>query len=327
MSLLPLVSRGNGHSTGKTWRPTRLQILSIITLGVVLAFILYRRELERDAYSVVEVSFNDSEHHQHSSISTNIIPVSTDIDSELTRQPSQTTTTTTTTAKPTPTTILNNHATYPKLDPLAPQEVSAMRERHLKTIDEVIAGGLTHYGEYNRGQLRALKEYWSKVVDEQPKVILSTYGYVPCAISLCGTTGEVVWLESLMNSFRENDQFLLYTGYRDLNKAYKMLGDVVTHVWSTDTDVIWCLNDTISCIESPENPDGVPPWKLFTFTFWGSPRGWQNFFGPKEEPWSYNPLGGEWNLVSIQAEDLEEDIISQDAASSHTSLTRKEKIK
>ncbi|KAL0060418.1 hypothetical protein AAF712_012787 [Marasmius tenuissimus] len=258
MSLLPLVSRGNGHSTGKTWRPTRLQILSIITLGVVLAFILYRRELERDAYSVVEVSFNDSEHHQHSPISTNTIPVSTDIDSELTRQPSQTTTTTT--AKPTPTTILNNHATYPKLDPLAPQEVSAMRERHLKTIDEVIAGGLTHYGEYNRGQLRALKEYWSKVVDEQPK----------------------------MNSFRENDQFLLYTGYRDLNKAYKMLGDVVTHVWSTDTDVIWCFNDTISCIESPENPDGVS---------------------------------------SIQAEDLEEDIISQDAASSHTSLTRKEKIK
>ncbi|KAK1228462.1 hypothetical protein PQX77_008480 [Marasmius sp. AFHP31] len=318
MSLLPLVSRGNGHSTGKTWKPTRLQILSIITLGVVLAFILYRRELERDAYNVVEVSFNDSEHHQHSTISTNILPLSTDIDPELTRQPSQTTTTTT--AKPIPTTILNNHATYPKLAPLAPQEVSEMRERHLKTIDEVIATGLTHYGEYNRGQLEALKEYWSQVVDEQPKVILSTYGYVPCALTSCGTTGEVIWLESLMSSFRENNQFLLYTGYHDLNKAYKMLGDVVTHVWSTDTDVIWCLNDTISCIESPENPDGVwvaslpmlefyqfvadqinleirPPWKLFTFTFWGSPRGWQNFFGPKEEPWSYNPLGGEWNLV------------------------------
>ncbi|KAF9269835.1 hypothetical protein L218DRAFT_292320 [Marasmius fiardii PR-910] len=121
-------------------------------------------------------------------------------------------------------------------------------------------------------------------------------------MTVCGTTGEVIWLESLINSFRENNQYLLYTEYEYLDRMYKGFGDIITHVWSTDEHVVWCFNDTISCIQSPENPAGVPPWKLFTFTFWGSPRGWQNFFAPRE-PWSFNPLGGEWNIVPYRYPD------------------------
>ncbi|KAE9405236.1 hypothetical protein BT96DRAFT_346207 [Gymnopus androsaceus JB14] len=54
--------------------------------------------------------------------------------------------------------------------------------------------------------------------------------------------------------------------------------------------------------KSSKTLNGIPPWKLFTFTFWGSPIGWQKFMAP-QEPWSYNPLGGEWNLVPYQMPD------------------------
>ncbi|KAF9259260.1 hypothetical protein L218DRAFT_672917 [Marasmius fiardii PR-910] len=203
---------------------------------------------------------------------------------------------------PKPTTVENNHVTYPKLPFLERDDLDSRRESHLKRINEVIAGEIPNFRAWNVKQLEALKKRWLEVEDEQPKVILSTYGYVPCAMTVCSTTGEVIWLESLISSFRENNQYLLYTEYDNLGKMYKKLGDVVTHIWSMDKQVVWCFNDTVSCIQSGENPDGVPPWKLFTFTFWGSPRGWINFLAP-HEPWSFNPLGGEWNIVPYRMPD------------------------
>ena len=167
-SLLPLASTGNDCSTGRK-RIRQLRILSIITLGVVFVFTLYRREFQRDTYHVVGVSF--TEHIQHLTIPINHLPVSTDIDpqSDSTRRPTGQATTTAE-VKSTPTTVTNNHATYPKLAPLPSHELSAMREKHLNTIDEAIANGLPYYHGWNVKQLTALKEYWPKVVDEQPKV-------------------------------------------------------------------------------------------------------------------------------------------------------------
>ncbi|KAL0566458.1 hypothetical protein V5O48_015552 [Marasmius crinis-equi] len=299
MSLLPLAWTRNAPK-----RPSRLLVIGILTLGVVLAFVLYLGELERDPYHVVSLEEADIEapsNHSSQNSSVSLSPASSkDLDFEMqpipTRQPTSNPiiphpTPTTTTTPPSPTTVINNHVTYPILPPVERKELDAMRERHLKKIDEVLAWDYPSYPAYNKKQLSALKEYWPKAEGEQPK----------------------------MNSFRENNQYLLYADYEELNKIYKKLGEIVTHVWSTDKDVIWCLNDTISCVQSPENPGGVyvdapyigrfeveiesrPPWQLFTFTFWGSPQGWQNFFGPKE-PWSYNPLGGEWNLVPYRYPD------------------------
>ncbi|KAG7091462.1 hypothetical protein E1B28_010493 [Marasmius oreades] len=291
MSVLPLVSK----------RPVRRdwyrRIIGILILGVVLGFVLYHGGSELQRYRVV--SFNPPE------TDTSYVDPSSSPALNFSLESSHSVSTadpTTTSSPPKPTTVDNNHVTYAILPPLDQEEIETTRESHLGRIDEVIAGEIENFRNWNVKQLEALKKYWLEVENAQPKVVLSTYGYVPCAMTVCSTTGEVIWLESLINSFRENNQFLLYTEYENLGKMYKKYGDVVTHVWSTDNHVIWCFNDTISCIQSTENPDGIPPWKLFTFTFWGSPRGWQNFLAPPE-PWSFNPLGGEWNLVPYRMPD------------------------
>ncbi len=41
-----------------------------------------------------------------------------------------------------------------------------------------------------------------------------------------------------------------------------------------------------------------PPWKLFAFTFWGS-KPYNQKFHSKSDPYSFNPLGSEWNIVSV----------------------------
>ena len=41
-----------------------------------------------------------------------------------------------------------------------------------------------------------------------------------------------------------------------------------------------------------------PPWKLFAFTFWGS-KPYDMKYHSNTEPYSFNPLGSEWNIVSV----------------------------
>ena len=41
-----------------------------------------------------------------------------------------------------------------------------------------------------------------------------------------------------------------------------------------------------------------PPWKLFAFTFWGS-KPFDQKYHANSEPYSFNPLGSEWNIVSV----------------------------
>ncbi|THV05092.1 hypothetical protein K435DRAFT_774077 [Dendrothele bispora CBS 962.96] len=205
-------------------------------------------------------------------------------------------------------TVINNDVVFPRLPTLPSQEFFVLRDRHKTKINALITNPLPTFTEYNVNQLKGLLKAWDDAASDgsfrQPRVVLSTYGYVPCAMNrpVCSTTGEVIWLESLLDVFKDNNYFMLWDGYDHLNKAYKHYGEIVTHVWSNDDHVIWCVNDTVTCIESPENPDGIPAWKLFTFTFWGSPRGWQNFRAPRA-PWSFNPLGGEWNLVPYKMPD------------------------
>jgi len=57
--------------------------------------------------------------------------------------------------------------------------------------------------------------------------------------------------------FKEQGYFLLYDEFENLGNAYKFYGDIVTHVWSSEPQVVWCVNDPISCIQSEDNPDGM----------------------------------------------------------------------
>jgi hypothetical protein len=49
-----------------------------------------------------------------------------------------------------------------------------------------------------------------------------------------------------------------------------------------DDEADRCIVDTESCTLSAENPAGIPPWKMFTFSFWANVA---------------NPLGDHWTLA------------------------------
>ncbi|KAK7040769.1 hypothetical protein VNI00_009675 [Paramarasmius palmivorus] len=268
----------------------RQAVVVVLALGVILASVIYREEIQSTASHVTTFSFPIKTKTRPDAT---VTAISSNLSATESSSTEKSAAIPTSIHPPEPlATIENNHASYPRLAPLDMRGLDSLRERHLQRIEDVISGNIPDYREWNVVQLDGLKDHWLEVGAngrfEQPKVILSTYG--------CSTTGEVIWLESLMNAFREQKQFFLYASYENIGKMYKSLDDIVTHVWSTDEHVIWCFNDTISCVESPENPHGIPSWKIFTFTFWGSPQGWGNFMAPRE-PWSYNPLGGEWNLI------------------------------
>ncbi|KAI3605038.1 alpha--mannosylglycoprotein 6-beta-n-acetylglucosaminyltransferase a [Moniliophthora roreri] len=262
----------------------RRSVLAALVLSVVLASVFYREEIRSAASNVVPLSFPSNAKIHLNSTAAASVSNSTEIDSSSMVE--ATPTQAHIEATPKPTTVENNHVTYPRLLPLNEEEIDALRDKHIRRIEEVIAGEIPTYYEWNAGQLERLKEYWPKVGAngkfEQPKVILASYGYVPCAMTM--------------------KQLFYYRRSHLAGWNRSSLGDIVTHVWSMDNEVIWCFNDTIGCVESPENPSGIPPWKIFTFTFWGSPQGWGNFFAP-HEPWSFNPLGGEWNIVPYRYPD------------------------
>jgi alpha-1,3(6)-mannosylglycoprotein beta-1,6-N-acetyl-glucosaminyltransferase len=90
---------------------------------------------------------------------------------------------------------------------------------------------------------------------------------------------------------QEQDIFIIYASFPDkiFHKDFKLLGnDLITHAWIDDEHLIWCFQDPQSCVQSPQNPEGVcvhivlfpaplltldsysPLWKMFAFTFWGS---------------------------------------------------------
>ncbi|KDR77694.1 hypothetical protein GALMADRAFT_245822 [Galerina marginata CBS 339.88] len=214
---------------------------------------------------------------------------------------------------PTPTTtnassypITNNNATYPRInltgDHLAyraqAREQLARLEAHQRTLFN---------GEnWNKWQMEQLVAYLRraemKVDYVPPRVVLTSWHWVPCAYGEC-TTGEVQWIRPLIDIMKRHSIIYLFSptwqGLTGLKKDLNALGnDLVTHIWADDENVVRCFNDK-KCIQDDQNPDGIPPWKLFAFTFWGSkPHAIQ--WNSGSYPWSFNPLGSEWNLVPYQ---------------------------
>jgi len=77
---------------------------------------------------------------------------------------------------------------------------------------------------------------------------------------------------------------ILYTPHPSLiytTQFYKIFPDLIKLVIASSNDVSDCYNDRHNCIVSEFNPTGIPPWKLFSFSFWSGPD---------------NPLGLKWTL-------------------------------
>jgi hypothetical protein len=64
-------------------------------------------------------------------------------------------------------------------------------------------------------------------------------------------------------------------------QLYHMMPNLVKSILTDGDDASKCFEDEENCILSAQNPDGIPAWKIFSFSFWR---------------YSANPLGGNWTL-------------------------------
>ncbi|KAL0947212.1 hypothetical protein HGRIS_013330 [Hohenbuehelia grisea] len=200
--------------------------------------------------------------------------------------------------------IVNNNVTYPRIlfnrthshyAALAQQQLARLKANESKVLSESM--------EWNKDQLQSLIAYLSEAEVNPdyvpPRVVLTSWHWVPCAYGGC-TTGEVQWIRPLIRIMKKHKIFYLFSFWEHFVKDFKLLGDdLITHTWVDDEHLVWCFVNTEDCLRSATNPDGVPPWKLFAFTFWGSKPNSDKWLSGSE-PWSFNPLGSEWNLVPYQ---------------------------
>ncbi|KAJ7596009.1 hypothetical protein C8J56DRAFT_923810 [Mycena floridula] len=202
--------------------------------------------------------------------------------------------------------LVNNEALYPALTPLSSEDAIAARARQLSEARSaskalpLLTNLENFHHKSNTEQMDALVKYLEQNNTDSdlqpPKVILATYWYFILSVDHRGTSGEVIWLESVIEVLRKRNYFFIISPYTSLMETYSSLGSLVTHVWAEDQHVVWCINDTIGCLESPENLHGIPVWKIFAVSFWGSTPG-SGYWSAPEETWSFNPLGNEWNLM------------------------------
>lgn len=64
-------------------------------------------------------------------------------------------------------------------------------------------------------------------------------------------------------------------------QLYHMMPDMVKAILVEPPDSHLCFEDDENCILSHRNPDGIPVWKIFSFSFWTHPD---------------HPLGRKWTL-------------------------------
>ncbi|KIM37567.1 glycosyltransferase family 18 protein [Hebeloma cylindrosporum] len=202
--------------------------------------------------------------------------------------------------------ITNNNATYPRIN--LNGDYLSYRAQARAQLARIEAHGETLFNgeDWNKWQMEQLVAYLRKAETEvdyvPPRVVLTSWHWVPCAYGEC-TTGEVQWIRPLVDIMKRHNIIYLFSptwmGLAGLKKDLSILGnDLVTHIWADDEHVVRCFNDE-RCIQDDQNPDGIPAWKLFAFTFWGSkPNAIQ--WNSTSDPWSFNPLGSEWNLVPYQ---------------------------
>ncbi|KAH8831780.1 hypothetical protein DL96DRAFT_1812577 [Flagelloscypha sp. PMI_526] len=210
--------------------------------------------------------------------------------------------------------ITNNNVSYPRLHDSSHTQTTITQHEaqifydQMRTLSENKT--IFHYEDdfverNNWKEMDRLLKFFSVAKEQatsiKPKVILAPWHWMPCSWNPDCTPGEAVWMKSLLEIMKQHDIFLFYANWSTFRRDWTLLGNnLVTHVWAGDNQVLWCFNDREGCIQSPVNPHGVPPHKLFAFTFWGAPPGRDSWGMSPTRPWKFNPLGSEWSLVPYE---------------------------
>ncbi|KAJ7648992.1 hypothetical protein DFH06DRAFT_1208710 [Mycena polygramma] len=206
-----------------------------------------------------------------------------------------------------PSPLLNNDISYPRRPPtvLSPLKAREYIDRLQGLRNIAFSPHYPFMQKHNLENVDRLVQYLARAESGEalppPRVVMSSWHFHPTCFDEKSSNGEVQWMRPILGLMQDEDIFIIYATFQDgtFHKDFKRLGnDLITHAWVDDEHVLWCLQDREHCIQSPQNPDGVPLWKLFAFTFWGSLRRSGKWLPPiPETSWSFNPLGREWNLV------------------------------
>ncbi|KAL7415039.1 hypothetical protein BDY24DRAFT_383506 [Mrakia frigida] len=191
----------------------------------------------------------------------------------------------------------------PSFPPLLPEQLSTLRQDYLARLNSMesfsFGQNYTHNERMLVNLVNCLEEGElgaGRCATEVPRVVAVTEIYFVCGLDHCDTTGEVIWLAPVAVSLERQGYYSLVIDDSELLPLWKTLGDMVTQVWMQDQALIDCVGDQKNCVESWENPSGIPAWKLFALTFWGSIPG-ADWWSAPQGPWSFNPLGSEWTLT------------------------------
>ncbi|KAJ7576979.1 hypothetical protein C8J56DRAFT_376899 [Mycena floridula] len=113
----------------------------------------------------------------------------------------------------------------------------------------------------------------------QTSIVLLSARHFAWVLEWTHLSGEQIWARSVMIALREMGYTTIFApDANELSQIYPLFPDLVKTILIEDFDVDRCWEDA-QCIKSPNNPLGVPAWKMLTFSFWQG---------------SDNPLGSAW---------------------------------
>ncbi|KAJ7681199.1 hypothetical protein B0H17DRAFT_1170194 [Mycena rosella] len=128
-------------------------------------------------------------------------------------------------------------------------------------------------------------------------VILDSFHYASVLERRVG--GEDIWARSTVQALKNTGYTYLYTDATTMRysvQLYQMLPDLVKTVLVERQYSKLCFED-VTCVMSPQNPSGIPTWKLLSVSFWVQAE---------------NPLGHKWTLSPEDPECLSRPFVPHD---------------
>ncbi|KAJ7291724.1 hypothetical protein C8J57DRAFT_1588283 [Mycena rebaudengoi] len=123
----------------------------------------------------------------------------------------------------------------------------------------------------------------SECGQNQTKVVLLRYGPFMGEIEESYLGGEAIWARSTRIALRSLGYTYIYSPNNERTlQLYHIFRGLVKAIFLDGGDTNACFKDA-KCILSPQNPSGIPVWKMFSFNWWTGAE------GPLGHKWTLNP--------------------------------------
>ncbi|KAJ7485265.1 hypothetical protein FB451DRAFT_1127392 [Mycena latifolia] len=119
--------------------------------------------------------------------------------------------------------------------------------------------------------------------ENQTKIVLLGYGAFLNEVEESHEGGEVIWARSTVRALEHLGYTYIYTPNNERSlQLYHIFRGLIKALFIEEQETNACFNDP-KCILSPQNPSGIPVWKMFSFNWW------TGAVGPLASNWTLNP--------------------------------------